>query len=130
MKAGDLRDRVTLRRVVRTNNTGVEQRAWAVVGPPRQPAQVETGSADRLERLFAAPAGGVVEGVQAHVVTLRAPQDVRLTDQVVWHTGGAPSPPDAYQDLLSGDRVLEATAIRPAGRQDEWLLVACEERER
>lgn len=128
---------MTVRRLVRTNDVGIEKRHWTVVGPPRQPGLVENGASDprratpdRLERLFAAQAGGVLEGVQLHLVTVRGPQDVRLTDQVVWHTGTTQPPPEAYDDLLPGDRVIEVTAVRAAGRQDQWVLIAGEERER
>lgn len=118
MNVGRFRDRATLQRATVTNVRGVQQRAWDTTIIARAPVEVETAAGDRLERVFGIGVGAErIEGVQQHLVTVRAPMDVRLTDRWIWHSH-------------RGDIPLEVTAVRDAGALREFVICACEERER
>lgn len=118
LDAGRFRDRATLKRATVTNVRGVQKRAWDTTIASRVPVQVDTATSDKIERIFGIGLGADrIEGVQQHVVTVRSPLSVQLTDQWIWHSH-------------RGDVTLEVTAVRDVGPFRECVACGCEERHR
>jgi head-tail adaptor len=112
MQIGRLRDRVTLYGRTVTNSGGALVNTFTVTPPTRVPAQVESPTGERMERLF----GSQVSPVATHIVTLRAWTAVDVGDRLVWHS--------------VSDRTLEIRGhAAVGGPMRRFLVLACEERD-
>lgn len=111
MIVGRLRDRVTLQRPTVTNDGGAVTTAYTTLAS-RVPADVQTATASRAERLF----GSQVTAVTSYVITLRSGLDVAMSDRVTWH------------HTSTSNVVMEITGIATQGTRKEITVLLCEVR--
>lgn len=108
MRAGPLRDRVSVVRVTVVNNGGVPVEVPSVIYD-RVPAEVMAATVAQVERVFAAQ----VQANASHVVRMRELPGLIQTDRLTWH--------DKY-----GDRVLHIQGFGESARKRERLIAVVE----
>lgn len=115
MRAGGMRERVSILRPTRQNVGGVPVPGERAPIQHRIAAEIVTASEARLERVFASQ----VQAVASHIVRLRHGLSWRVLteDEIVWHDG------------LEGDRTLQVLGVAdPDGRRQELVIAVTERR--
>lgn len=108
MIAGRLNARITLQRGVTVSDGGAATTTYSTTAS-RVPADVQTATASRVERLF----GSRVTEVTSYVITVRSGFDIDMQDRLVWHQ-------TATQDVT-----MEVVGIALTGpRKDVTVLLA------